>query len=93
MLGTDEEGKVLSFSEKPVVNDWVSAGFFVFNRKVFDYLKVMIVSWSMEPLQRLAREGELMAYKHDGFFFSMDTYRDYKYINDMCDRGETPWIK
>jgi glucose-1-phosphate cytidylyltransferase len=93
VLDTDEEGKVLSFAEKPVVNDWVSAGFFVFNRRLFDYLAGDDCVLEQEPLQRLAREGQLMTYKHEGFFFPMDTYRDYKYLNDLWDRGQTPWIR
>ena len=44
-----------------------------------------------EPLTRLAREGELMAYRHDGFFYAMDTYRELKILNELWDRGESPW--
>jgi glucose-1-phosphate cytidylyltransferase len=83
---------VTSFSEKPKVEGWVSAGFFVFNRKIFDYLEggdeEMLET---VPLERLAREGQLMAYKHDGFFFPVDTYRDYLYVNDLWKDGEAAW--
>jgi glucose-1-phosphate cytidylyltransferase len=93
VLEMNDEGSVLNFAEKPVMNDWMSAGFFVFNRRFFDYLEGDDCFMELGTLQRLAREGELMAYKHDGFFFSMDTYRDYRYLNDLWDKGQTPWIR
>ena len=92
VLEIDREGSVLNFAEKPVMNDWMSAGFFVFNRRFFDYLEGDDCFIEFGTLARLAREGELMAYKHGGFFFSMDTYRDYKHLNDLWDKGQTPWI-
>lgn len=91
ILTMDNNSSVLDFAEKPQMEEWISAGFFVFNRKVFDYLKGDDCVLEREPLERLAHEGELMAYKHEGFFYAMDTYRDYKFLNDMWDRGETPW--
>jgi glucose-1-phosphate cytidylyltransferase len=93
VLEIGEEGRVSNFSEKPVMNDWTSAGFFVFNRRFFDYLEGEDNFMELGTLQSLAQEGELMAYRHDGFFFSMDTFRDYKYLNDLWDRGQAPWIK
>jgi glucose-1-phosphate cytidylyltransferase len=71
-----EGGRVLNFAEKPEMKDWMSAGFFVMNRRFFDYLGDKDCYIELETLQQLAREGELMAYRHEGFFFSMDTYRD-----------------
>ena len=93
VLEIGDKGKVLNFAEKPEMKDWMSAGFFVFNRKIFNYLEGDDCFLELEPLQRLSREGELVAYKHEGFFFSMDTYRDYVHLNNMWDRGETPWLK
>jgi glucose-1-phosphate cytidylyltransferase len=93
VLEVGGDGVVSSFSEKPVMNDWTSAGFFVFSRKFLDYLEGDDCFMESGPIPRLAREGELMAYRHEGFFFSMDTYRDYKYLNDLWDRGQTPWIR
>lgn len=81
------------FSEKPIVDDWVNAGFFVFNRKIFDYLTGDDCILEQEPLQRLAAEGELMAYRHEGFFFAVDTYREYRHLNDLWDKGQIPWIR
>jgi glucose-1-phosphate cytidylyltransferase len=93
MLELGNKGNVQNFAEKPVMNDWMSAGFFVFNRRFFDYLGDKDSYMEFEALPRLASEDQLMAYSHEGFFFSMDTYRDYKHINEMWDKGQTPWIK
>jgi len=91
ILTLDDNSKVIKFAEKPVMKEWVNVGFFVFKRKVFEYLHGDDCVLEREPLERLAREGQLMAYKHDGFFYSMDTFRDYKYLNDLWDSGQTPW--
>jgi len=93
ILTLNDNSKVLSFAEKPQMGEWINAGFFVFNRKVFDYLEGDDCILERGPLERLAREGELMAYKHDGFFYAMDTYRDYKLLNELWDKGQTPWEK
>lgn len=93
ILRLNDNSAVLSFAEKPQMEEWISAGFFVFNRQVFDYLQGDDCVLEREPLERLAREGELMAYKHEGFFYAMDTYRDYKFLNELWDRGQTPWKK
>ena len=85
------KNRVMSFLEKPRTEGVASAGFFVFNRKVFDYLGGDDCTLEREPLERLAREGELMAYKHEGFFFAMDTYREYEYLNQLWSSGQAPW--
>jgi glucose-1-phosphate cytidylyltransferase len=91
ILDVDDGGKVLNFAEKPQLSGWASAGFFVFNRQVFDCLTVDDCVLEREPLERLAREGQLMAYPHTGFFYSMDTYREYKYLNELWASGQAPW--
>ena len=93
IVALDGNSKVLNFVEKPQLDEWISAGFFVCNRRVFDYLQGDDCIFEREPLERLAREGELMAYKHNGFFYAMDTYRDYKYLNELWDKGQAPWAK
>lgn len=93
ILTFDENSAVTGFAEKPQVEQWLSGGFFVFNRKIFDYLKGDDCILEREPLEQLAREGQLMAYKHSGSFYAMDTYRDYKDLNELWDKGETPWKK
>lgn len=91
VLGVDREGKVEKFIEKPQIDGWVSAGFFVLNRKIFEYLDGDDCILEQTPLERLTQEGQLMAYRHDGFFFAMDTYREYKYLNELWDQGDAPW--
>lgn len=89
-LATDHD-RVQSFNEKPKTDGWVSAGFFVLNRRVFDYLGDDDCIFEREPLERLAAAGELMAYRHGGFFYAMDTFREYQQLNELWSRGEAPW--
>jgi glucose-1-phosphate cytidylyltransferase len=91
VLDIDRDGRVREFIEKPQLQGWASAGFFVFERKVFDYLGGDDCVLEREPLERLAAEGQLMAYRHGGFFYAMDTYREYEYLNDLWAKGEAPW--
>ena len=92
ILELSDEGQVQDFAEKPQINGWASAGFFVFNRLVLDYLSLEpSCVLEREPMERLASAGELMAYRHDGFFFAMDTYREYLHLNDLWNTGRAPW--
>lgn len=90
-LELEDDSQVIKFTEKPLSKGWASAGFFVFNRGVFNCLDGDECILEQRPLQNLVAEGQLMAYKHDGFFFAMDTYREYKQLNEMWDRGDPPW--
>jgi len=92
ILDMDGDGRVRSFAEKPPVDGWASAGFFVFNRGVFDYLAggdALVME--REPMEQLAADGQLMAYRHTGFFLPVDTYRDYKLANELWESGHIPW--
>jgi len=92
VLQLDPSGAVASFSEKPQLDGWVNIGYFVFEPGVFDYLKAdPSCVLEQEPLQKLARDGQLVAYRHQGFFFAMDTFREFKYLNELWDGGEAPW--
>ena len=91
LLDVDDTGRALNFAEKPQLDGWASAGFFVFNRQIFDYLGGDDCVLEQKPLERLAHEGKLMAYRHSGFFFAMDTYREYKYLNELWASGKGPW--
>jgi glucose-1-phosphate cytidylyltransferase len=84
-------GQVLQFVEKPKTEAFASAGFFVFEPKIFDYLGADDCILERVPLQRLAADGELMAYEHPGFFYAMDTYREYEHLNELWSRHEAPW--
>src|SRR6476620_3206568 len=91
ILDVGGDGSVAQFNEKPQLEGWASAGYFVFNRRVLDYLDGDHCVLEREPLARLAAEGQLMAYQHRGFFFAMDTYREYKALNDLWASGQAPW--
>jgi glucose-1-phosphate cytidylyltransferase len=65
----------------------------VFENRVFDYLGGDECVLEREPLERLAEQGQLMAYNHEGFFYAMDTYREYQVLNDLWKSGEAPWKK
>jgi glucose-1-phosphate cytidylyltransferase len=92
VMELEEDGKVNRFAEKPQVEGWASAGFFVFQREVLDYLSAeSSCVLETEPLIRLAEAGQLMAYRHDGFFYPMDTFREYLYLNELWKSGRAPW--
>ena len=86
--------KVLSFSEKTQMNEgWINGGFFVFEPKVLDYLKNESTILERDPLENLTKDGQLMAYKHEGFWHCMDTVRDRDVLNEMITTNKAPWIK
>jgi len=91
VLDVGGAGEVKSFNEKPQMEGWISAGFFVFHRRIFDFLKGDDCILEREPMEQLARGGELLVYRHEGFFFAMDTYREYQALNEMWDQGQAPW--
>ena len=92
MLTVDKKGHVVDFSEKPKLAGWASAGFFVFNRRVLDQLAAdASCVLEKDPLEALVRKRQLVAYRHDGFFFAMDTYREYLYLNELWNSGKAPW--
>lgn len=91
VLDLEGNGEVIKFAEKPRLSGWINAGFFVFDRKLFDYLDGDSCILEAEPLMQLAREGQLMAYRHEGFFESMDTYRDYQHLESIWSSGKPPW--
>lgn len=88
-----EGDTVLSFSEKPQLDDWVSGGYFVFERPVLDRLGGDKSMFERDTLPALARGDELRAFKHQGFWQPMDTYREYELLNELWNSGEPPWLK
>jgi glucose-1-phosphate cytidylyltransferase len=69
----------------------VNAGYFVFDRRVLDYIENDDTILEREPLEQLTKERQLVAFQHDGFFQAMDTYREYKALNEMWAKNEAPW--
>ena len=86
-----DDSQVQRFIEKPKSEGWMSAGYFVLNRKVVDYVTGDDCIWERGPVEQLARDGELMAYRHNGFFYAMDTFREYQHLNELWSRKAAPW--
>jgi glucose-1-phosphate cytidylyltransferase len=90
VMDIDSDGLVEKFREKPQSEGYVNAGFFVFEPGVFEYLDDDSIL-EHEPLAKLAADGELHAYRHDGFWQPMDTYREFQMLNDLWGSGAAPW--
>jgi len=86
------ENKVSAFKEKPNGDGaWVNSGFFVLEPGVMDYIDGDAITWEKEPMEKLAANGELAAYKHSGFWQPMDSLRDKHVLEDLWQSGEAPW--
>lgn len=84
--------RVIEFTEKPQTGEgWINGGFFVFEPKVFDYLHGDDAILEGKPLENLAKDGQLMAYKHDGFWQCMDTLRDKQLLENLWANDKAPW--
>lgn len=91
-LSIDEDGKVQRFNEKMKGDgQWVNGGFFILQPEVFNYLKDDQTVFEQEPLVNLANSGNLLAYKHNGFWYAMDTLRDKQHLQSLWDSGQAPW--
>jgi glucose-1-phosphate cytidylyltransferase len=87
-----QQGRVTEFAEKPAAAGWVSGGFFAFRRQFLDYVSSDTdLFLEAAPLQKLARDGGLSIFGHEGFWMGMDTFREYTALNEMWDRDEAPW--
>ena len=81
-----------NFSEKLKGDGvWINGGFFVLNKKIFKYLKDDFTIWEKEPLEKLSKENQLVAFKHDNFWYPMDTMRDKDYLENLWEKNEAPW--
>ena len=85
-----DHGLVTGFREKPRSDHWINGGFFVFEPGVFEYLSDSSVL-EREPLEGLAADGQLHAFRHTGFWECMDTYKDAVQLNDLWAQGDAPW--
>ena len=90
---TDADGKILSWEEKPMLNEYINCGFFVFEHRFLDYLSEdPSCDLEKEPLQRLASVGELSMYQHPGQWQCMDTLRDSILLNELWNSGQAFWL-
>ena len=86
------ENKILNFQEKPEGDGaWINGGFFVLNPKIIDYIDGDETIWERSPMESLAREGQISAYLHEGFWQPMDTLRDKTHLEELWSSGKAPW--
>ena len=90
LMDIDEAGRVIHFREKPKMRDWVSIGYFVFEPTVLEYLSDDC-GLEEDGLTRLAADDELSAFRHEGFWQPMDTFREYQILEGLWESGEAPW--
>ena len=91
-LKLSSNGEVIEFQEKPRGDGgWINAGFFVMQPEVLEYIEGDSTILEREPLERLARDRELVAYKHDGFWQPMDALRDKRLLEDLWNSDNAPW--
>jgi glucose-1-phosphate cytidylyltransferase len=87
-----EHDKIIGFREKPIGDGgWINGGFFVLSPRVIEYIDNDSTVWERQPLERLALDGQLSAYKHEGFWQPMDTLRDMVLLEDLWTGGKAPW--
>ena len=88
------DNKVEEFAEKPQAGKgWINGGFFVFNKEIFNYIENDSIMLEREPLEKLSKIGELMAYKHDDFWQCMDTIREKEILEGLLNSNSAPWLK
>jgi glucose-1-phosphate cytidylyltransferase len=93
-LNIDNSNKVSSFQEKPKGDgSWINGGFFVCEPSIFDYIDGDNTVFERNPLENLAKEGELYTYKHHGFWKPMDTQRDKSQMEELIEKKKAPWIR
>jgi glucose-1-phosphate cytidylyltransferase len=90
IIKTDQSNMVNYFVEKPVMKDLISGGYFVFNKKIFDYLNENSVL-EKDPFEILSKKRQIAVFKHEGFWMCMDTYKEAQKLNDIWNSGKSPW--
>jgi len=91
MLELDGD-RVAAFAEKPQLKEgWINGAFFVLEPRALDYIDGDHTQWEREPMERLARDGELMAFRHTGYWQCMDTLREKRILEDLWESGKAPW--
>jgi len=92
VIEIDENDTIIKFKEKPLLNQWINGGFFVFSRGIFEYLKEDSVL-EKEPFERLAADQQISAFKLKKFWKCMDTFKDVQLLNELSAKGDSPWTK
>ncbi len=92
VLDLSDDDEVKAFREKSDVDSgWINAGFMVLSPKVLDYVKDDTIMFEREPMEKLAQDGQLMCYKHEGFWQCMDTLRDKEKLEELWEKNKAPW--
>lgn len=86
-----EDSRVVGFKEKPEEGGWINGGYFVLSPKVIDYIPQDTTMWEREPIEHLIRDGQVSAYRHEGFWYAMDTLRDRMKLDELWASGQAPW--
>lgn len=89
LLAPTKNNIITAFKEKPVLSDWVSGGYMVFNQKIFKYIRKN--EMDIPALKRLIKINQLSMYKHEEFWFAVDTYKELEDLNKIWDSGKAPW--
>lgn len=90
-IGFDGD-RIAEFYEKPESGEgWISGGYFVLNAKVFDYIDNDSTIWERDPVETLAKDGQLMGFRHYGFWSCMDTLKEKNYLEELWNSGKSPW--
>lgn len=94
-LEIDENNRVMGFNEKPQSgNGFINGGFFVCDKKIFDYIEDRDdIVFERDVINKIVKDGQLMVFKHNGFWQPMDTSREYQLLNDLLSKGKAPWIR
>lgn len=94
ILNADKFNNVSGFYEKPENEmGWINGGFFVLDPSVINYISDDTTIWERDPMENLAKDGELMSYRHLGFWQPMDTLRDKREVENLWKTGKAPWIR
>ncbi len=91
VIDLEQDGVVATFREKPKTEDWINIGYFIFEPGVFDYLDGDDTVLEDQPLLRLAKDGQIAAFTHHGFWQPMDTFRESQALNNLWNSGNPPW--
>lgn len=87
-----DEDRIVNFYEKPeAAEGWINGGYFILNPKVIDYVDRDETVWERDPIERLAKDGQLMGYRHYGFWSCMDTLKEKNYLEELWGSGKAPW--
>lgn len=91
MIGIDSRSNIVThFEEKPILDHWINGGFFIFNKGIFKYIKDND-TLEKDTFTRIVKDRNLAAYKHQGFWVCMDTYKDNLRLNQLWREGKAPW--